>query len=36
MPGQAGNTYVIIGKILDQPMVNIFKPWDVRLEKALP
>ncbi len=29
IPRQAGNPYVIVGKIHGQPMVNIFKPWDL-------
>ncbi len=29
IPRQAGNPYVIVGKVHNQPMVNIFKPWDL-------
>ena len=29
IPRQAGNPYVIVGKIHGQPMVNIFKPWEL-------
>lgn len=36
IPRQTGNPYVIVGKIHGQPMVNIFKPWDlVRKASAL-
>lgn len=29
IPRQVGNPYVIVGKVHGQPMVNIFKPWDL-------
>lgn len=29
IPRQTGNPYVIVGKILGQSMVNIFKPWNL-------
>lgn len=29
IPRQFGNPYVVVGKVHGQPMVNIFKPWDL-------
>jgi len=29
IPRQAGNPYIIVGKVHGQPMVNIFKPWNL-------
>lgn len=29
IPQQVSNPYVIVGKVHGQPMVNIFKPWDI-------
>lgn len=29
IPQQVNNPYVIVGKVHGQPMVNIFKPWDI-------
>ena len=34
IPRQAGNPYVIVGKVHGQPMVNIYKPWDLIRKSA--